>query len=66
MTRLGFHDELIHLLENEDYSKEKVDSYTNAEFFSLIKMLNEVGGKMNADNLKKAALKHLRKLYDDS
>lgn len=63
LTRLGFHDELIHLLENEDFSKEKVENYTNTEFFSLIKTLNEVGYRMNADHLKKAALKHLKKLH---
>lgn len=64
LTRLGFHDELINLLENEDFSKEKVENYSNAEFFSLIKMLNEVGYKINADHLKKSAVKHLKKLYE--
>jgi len=29
-------------------------------------MLNEVGYKINADHLKKAAVKQLKKLYEDS
>lgn len=61
---MGFHDSLIQLLENEDFSKERVEGYSNGEFFSLVKMLNEVGYRINAEHLKKSALKHLKKLYE--
>ena len=62
LTRLGYHTELINLLENEELGKEKVENYSNQEFFSLIKVLNEIGHKAPAENLKRSALKHLKKL----
>lgn len=66
LTRLGYHSELISLLENEELGKEKVETYTNQEFVSLIKVLNEIGHKISADNLKRSALRHLKKLSDES
>ncbi len=66
LTRLGYHTELINLLENEDLSKEKVENYTEKEFSSLIKILNEIGQKISADSLKRSAIKHLKRLSDES
>jgi hypothetical protein len=54
------------LLENEELGKEKVENYSNREFFSLIKILNEIGQKVMAENLKRSALKHLKKLTEES
>lgn len=45
-------------------SKERIETYSNSEFFSLIKILNEVGQKVNSENLKRGALKHLKQLLE--